>query len=39
MYQPLARVEDIPEGKGKVVQVGQRQILLLNQIWVAIGSI
>jgi nitrite reductase/ring-hydroxylating ferredoxin subunit len=30
MYQSIARVEDIPEGKGKVVQVGQRQILLLN---------
>jgi nitrite reductase/ring-hydroxylating ferredoxin subunit len=30
MYQAVARIEDIPEGKGKVVRVGQQQILLLN---------
>ncbi len=38
MYQLIARGEDIPKGKGKV-QVGQRRILLLNQVWMAIGSI
>ncbi len=30
MYQAIARIEDIPEGSGKVVQAGQRRILLLN---------
>ena len=30
MFQSVARIEDIPEGKGRVVQVGQRKILLLN---------
>ena len=30
MYQAIARIEDIPEGSGKVVQAGQRKILLLN---------
>jgi nitrite reductase (NADH) small subunit/3-phenylpropionate/trans-cinnamate dioxygenase ferredoxin subunit len=30
MYQAVARIEEIPEGRGRVVQVGQRKILLLN---------
>ena len=30
MYQAVAGIGEIPDGKGKVVQVGQRNILLLN---------
>lgn len=29
-YQPIAKTADLPEGKGKVVKVGRRQILLMN---------
>jgi nitrite reductase/ring-hydroxylating ferredoxin subunit len=30
MYQAVAHVEEIPEGSGKVIQVGPRKILVLN---------
>ena len=30
MYKAVARVEDVPEGSGKVVQVGQQKILIFN---------
>jgi len=30
MFQAVARIEEIPEGSGKVVQVGPRKILLAN---------
>jgi nitrite reductase (NADH) small subunit len=30
MYQSIARIEEIPEGSGKIVEVGRRKILVLN---------
>jgi nitrite reductase/ring-hydroxylating ferredoxin subunit len=30
MFQAVARIDDLPEGKGKVVDVGQRKVLVLN---------
>ncbi|MCG3110254.1 MAG: Rieske (2Fe-2S) protein [Candidatus Manganitrophus sp. SB1] len=29
-YQPIGKTADLPEGKGKEVKVGHRQILLMN---------
>jgi nitrite reductase/ring-hydroxylating ferredoxin subunit len=29
-YQPIAKTADLPEGRGKEVKVGRRQILLMN---------
>jgi 3-phenylpropionate/trans-cinnamate dioxygenase ferredoxin subunit len=30
MFQAAARIEDIPAGTGKVVQIGQRKVLVVN---------
>lgn len=30
MYQPAIKMNDLAEGKGKVVEIGRRKILLLN---------
>jgi len=29
-YQPIAKISDLPEGKGRVVKVGRRRLLLFN---------
>lgn len=29
-YQPIAKIADLPDGKGKVVKVGRRRLLLFN---------
>lgn len=29
-YQAIARVSDVPEGKGKIFKIGPQEILLLN---------
>ncbi len=30
MYESVGRIDEFPEGKGKVVEVGRRKVLLLN---------